>query len=619
MITRLRHDFGGKTFAHELSPVVVVIGRNGSGKTLALHALQVALTGSLEYPLDDKAPARTNQALAELLLPAGCRSGSVTADRKIARHRDGSVSVDVVTGAMKKKAAQEEIDRVAGLDPLAWSLAPWLSLSGPKRAAAMLELAAIRTPLAIETLAFPPEIGRTACRDGVQAAIDDVAAQIRELQRERTEIERRTQADAAELRQHRQPNRPRTEVEASLIAARAQHAQIAAEIKALDLRQQDQALALRGVERLRVELAQAQRQVAQGEGEAKRIRARIEKIEALDYEAPDVDEAAFDLQAAEDGAAGCDLSATVEAGCRALLDRRLLCSDCTAIASKLLAGVEADVAALAVVETARRRLQDAAAALAALEAQRLADTQELALSRARCTSHQAVVNSAEAARARLAGAERDMQRFAPSEHAVELQARAAGLRQQIAADEADQKLLLSSSLIEARQAEAAVKIAALEKSLAPLESARPALADLRLSLLREGLGVLDASADEIYHGATGEHLRFNAERGGVDLVRGDVVTPLESASTGERALAFPAISIALQRARGCTRPTLILDGLESCDRRFDLVTQCARLVKAGALHQAIVNWTARDSVFSAEVSAARAVDGVAVIQLDVQL
>jgi hypothetical protein len=198
-----------------------------------------------------------------------------------------------------------------------------------------------------------------------------------------------------------------------------------------------------------------------------------------------------------------------------------------------------------------------------------------------------------------------------------LTAEAAALNVSVARASGELEDMRAVATTEARRDAAILVRERAETERVAWSEAEKRLQELRRAIVAEALAPLDVTADRIYHSATGGHVRFDPARGGVDLIdAAGRSRPLEAASTGERALAFPAISIALQRARSVMSPLILLDGLESCDARLAVLHECVRLRRAGELGQCIANWTAAD--VAAEAAAARAIDGVTVIVLGAQ-
>jgi energy-coupling factor transporter ATP-binding protein EcfA2 len=628
MITRVKHTLAGGQFAADLGPVTALIGPNGSGKTTVLNAIQFALTGRLALPMDGRQPAKSNQDLADLLMAPGASKADVTVEcggaknvyRKISRNKKGKVSIDV----------SPENSDYPTLDPLAYSLASWLEQTGPQRVKEMLEYAAIRKPTAAELPAgLPSFLTVVAQNDSAQTAIDALHQRIVALQQEKQQTEKRIAADHEELLRAQAVNRPKQEIVDALDRGRARLAEIEGELKATEARLVDHAEAVKRLQKAQADAAKATSALATAGNAAEKARAELRGLSLIKREPVPLDDLLIAVELLEDELAEAQYATNVAAAIRNLGAELALCDKCRALVDGLAAkaATSADPAVIALrLDKARRDLDTAKIANAKIP-------QQIEMDKAAAANCQRIIDEAPAYNERrkaaveaLADAQRDVERLAPGEHVDQLRAEKAGLLKSIAADEAALEKHRGASTLDARIIESRAKVDALEKEIAESQEHHAALLALRDKLLADSLAPLNSKADAIYHGVTGGHVLFNSERGGVDLVdKAGTVIPLEAASVGERALAFPAISIALQQARG-HKATILLDGLESLDRRLDLLELCAGLVKSGQLEQVICNWTSSPDIVigdngkqttlaTIELALAERIDGVTAIKM----
>jgi len=601
MIASIKHTLCGHSQSVELGAVTAIIGPNGSGKTTLLHALQLALTGRLEWPADGRLPAKRNQDLGKVFLPPGRAGGEVHVEA------DGKTASAKVVRTKKGAVSNKQESFISDLDPLAYSLASWLEQTGPQRVKSMLDAAVLRDPTDADFAGVAwaengGDLDRLADRavsNGTQATIDEADEAIRKMQRDRTDAERRIKADQGELARTATPNRTVATIKESRRENIEALTKTNGEMSALEMRSADRGIALTrlaSAQQADTKATQALAQLTMAEKKVTDALAKYDgpvpervKTAALSFAAECADDAA---RAARDRFAGAD-------AIRGVLERGLVCDTCAATLAVIVEGAP-DRARLSVIE-------DTAAAthaqlrLAEETNKKIDDANNkiLRLSEAKAEVAGRANDSAQTASdafMRLTDAESDLERYKPSEHEERLKATAEGLKVAIATDDADLEAVRITGAVEARMTEAGAEARRLDADLEDWKEARADLVELRDRLLAEGLAPLDDVANAICHKATGGRLRFNWQRGGVDLAGAGADgrwRPLEAASVGERALALPAISVALQRAHG-VEPVLLLDGLESLDRRFELLELCGELVSAGELAQVIACWTSTD-------------------------
>lgn len=572
---------------------------------------------------------------------------------------------------------QASLDADLAIDPIAWSLSAWLDQPSNARVGDLMRAAVSRraSESEIEAACGPvagvageSDLVRLVREGSMEDAIPFAAEQARRHQARKLELQKAIDSAQSDLGRAQTTGAPAHELRETLTASRIRLSEVVGELTALGYRVEDYSQAQRRVEQRASEMATAEGLVREIDDEIAKARAEVARRER-EAQGPvsvtevemEIDDRVEQLEAAQralnEASAELARAASVvdknneeieraqarEATLAGLQGVDGLCAGCTATIAERAAEAWRDIGSLRAdsevgvmfldnAEKAEFEARGKVSALAATLDQARAELRsrnEVNAARERAAEalgvareclanlemrRTGIVADRDAAVQRLEETRQDCARFAPGEQHDRLKAERAGLEQSIARDERALEAAGEADRLRAHIAEKAAARDDAESLRVSWSTVERNLQALARKLLADGMAPLNAAADEVYAEIGGARVTFDAASGGVDV--GGV--RFEALSDGQKALAVPAIAIALQRARGCERPMLILDGLESLDRRFELLALCVSLARAGKLHQAIVTWTARPDILRSEIEAAQAIEGVTVVEMSAE-